>query len=80
VELNSLSLFYHHPDDFSEAPLVLLAPTSKEETYIAASATGATATTEETNEDSLFDTTKTGSSHYNITASAFASPPDNSSN
>ena len=76
-------------DDFGETPLE--APTPKndrskstdEASVSDISSTDATATTESTSkveeDEAVFDKTKIGSSHYNITASAFASPPDNSS-
>jgi hypothetical protein len=73
-------------DDFGEKPLE--APTNnndrsksqdKASVSETASTSDATATSESTGEEHVFDKTKIGSSHYNITASAFASPPDNSS-
>ena len=75
-------------DDFSERPMEAPAPNDKSATgkdgdtaSETASATDATATTEATSkpDDDPFDKTKIASSHYNFTASAFASPPDNSS-
>jgi hypothetical protein len=44
-----------------------------------ATATEETSSADALEKDSSFDKTKMGSSHFNITASAFASPPDNSS-
>eukprot|EP00980_Cylindrotheca_fusiformis_P016230 scaffold4825_cov132-Cylindrotheca_fusiformis.AAC.7 len=74
-------------DDFGEMPLEV--PTSPEEkpdddeTSETSSSADATATTDPSTmaeEDAApFDKSKIGSSHYSMTASAFASPPDNSS-
>eukprot|EP00934_Nitzschia_sp_Nitz4_P008655 Nitzschia sp. Nitz4//scaffold12_size214221//49825//58278//NITZ4_001488-RA/size214221-processed-gene-0.150-mRNA-1//-1//CDS//3329534984//8645//frame0 len=71
-------------DDFGEAPMETPSQPDKSEedsmTGDSTSTTQATAATEETGKsEEVFDKTKLGSSHYNITASAFASPPDNSS-
>jgi hypothetical protein len=73
-------------DDFGEVPLEV--PTSAGEkrgdgNSKSSSTAGATASTDSSTmaeEEAIpFDKSKIGSAHYNITASAFASPPDNSS-
>mmetsp|Transcript_2502 Transcript_2502/g.5943 ORF Transcript_2502/g.5943 Transcript_2502/m.5943 type:complete len:2797 (-) Transcript_2502:151-8541(-) len=72
-------------DDFGERPMEApTAPSDKGDAHSDTTSTAdATATTDSsaTNEEEQvpFDKSKIGSSHYNITASAFASPPDNSS-
>ena len=71
-------------DEFGEAPMEAPTPPGEKadddsSTTETASATDGTTNTEETTRQEVFDKTKIGSSHYNITASAFASPPDNSS-
>ena len=76
-------------DDYGEKPLST-PPEKKEEegskdessltdTVSESDATATTESTSKADSEPLFDKTKLGSSHYNITASAFASPPDNSS-
>lgn len=71
-------------DEFGERPMEAPVPTDDKSddgssTVDTANATEATSGTEESERQAeLFDKTKIGSSHYNITASAFASPPDNS--
>jgi hypothetical protein len=78
-------------DMFDDRPLEMAAseedppaPTKPSSDTDSMSATEATSTTEErsrtdTAEDAVFERMKLGSSHFNITTSAFASPPDNSS-
>lgn len=77
-------------DLFDEAPLEVISESTeeKEKSEVAGSESSSTADATVTTDDSnamtegdevLFDKSKIGSSHYNITASAFASPPDNSS-
>ncbi|MGK3750881.1 MAG: hypothetical protein ACI8RD_003181 [Bacillariaceae sp.] len=80
-------------DDFDEKPLEISTPRTEDDTAAASKKSkkieNDTATDEttaddqfskdENDESEMFDKTKIGSAHYNITASAFASPPDNSS-
>ena len=81
-------------DDFDEKPLEISTPRTEDDAAAALSKKSKNiendiATDETTADDKFskdendgsetFDKTKIGSAHYNITASAFASPPDNSS-